>query len=141
YWQKQGFSRGQLLDLVNQARGNILNNPEYVPGYGGKPPSGAQLDADAHYLVERALGKASIPIHEADGTPTTRYVAQALNQPQETPGWVSRRAIPLQTPPGGEPSTNPGGSSGSVSRAIEPGPAPGALSSAGANNSIVANAG
>jgi RHS repeat-associated protein len=139
YWQKKGFSRGQLLDLVNQARRNILNHPEYVPGYGGKPPSGAQLDADAHWLVDRALG--TTQIYEPDGAPTTQYVVQALNRPQRMPGWISERAVPLQPPPGGEPSANPGGSSGSVSRAIEPGPAPGASSSAGANNSVVANAG
>ncbi len=140
YWQKKGFSRGQLLDLVNQARRNILNHPEYVPGYGGKPPSGAQLDADAHWMVDRAL-LSGTQLYEADGTPTTQYLVRALNRPQALPGWTSRAAIPFVPPPGGEPSANPGGSSGSVSRVIEPGPAPGASSSAGANNSVVANAG
>jgi RHS repeat-associated protein len=139
YWRKQGFSRGQLLDLVNQARNNIVNNPEYVPGYGGKPPSGSQLDADAHWVVEQALQTKQL--YEPDGTPTTRYVAQALNQPQAKPGWTSKAAVAVELPPGGAPSANPGGSSGSVARAIEPGPAPGASSSAGANNSVVGNAG
>ena len=103
-----GVSQATLDFLIAQVKARILADPNYIteeppsvgpaglPNYppneyppywynGGVPPSGDQLEADANYLVERALGTG---LNSPGSRPTARLseVLKQLSDPQYPPG-------------------------------------------------------
>jgi Chaperone of endosialidase len=99
-----GVSQATLDILIAQVKARILADPNYIseppnvnldvptefPPYwynGGAPPSGDQLEADANYLVERALGTG---LNSPGTRPAARLseVLKQLSDPQDPPGWT-----------------------------------------------------
>jgi RHS repeat-associated protein len=109
-YEGMGVEKSVVDELVQLVKAKILANPKYVSDHAvnevenefgssdfpdwhynkGAPPSGEQLEADANYLVERAIGLAKGPT----GKVNLDRVRESLNTTQDPPGWQSTQKNP-----------------------------------------------
>jgi RHS repeat-associated protein len=128
-----GVSKAEQQAMVEFVKEKMQHDPSYVEGgapaenllatrhyyNNGVRPSGDQLEADAHYLVERAIGQTLDPGRSSNGPSPAEQAWENLRGTQDPPGWHGggRQGYEDDLP----------NSIGDIAEGAEPGPAPGKI--------------